>query len=83
MPALKGNQLNTRDLFFYRSYEDQYAAIISGNWKLIKYRSGKFELFNVVEDISEKQNRIGEDLAIEKELKIKLEKWETEAVPNY
>lgn len=83
MPALKGNQLNTRDLFFYRSYEDQYAAIISGDWKLIKYRSGKFELFNVIEDISEKQNRIGKDLAIEKELKIKLEKWESEAVPTY
>ncbi|WP_373521873.1 sulfatase [Aquiflexum sp.] len=83
MPALIGKPLETRDLFFYRSYEDQYAAIISGDWKLIKYRSGKFELFNVGQDISEQQNRIGENLAIEKELKNKLEKWESEAVPTY
>lgn len=83
MPALKGSQLRKRDLFFYRSYEDQYAAIISGEWKLIKYRSGKFELFNVVQDISEQNNRIGEELKIEKELKKRLENWESEAVPTY
>lgn len=83
MPEMKGKKLKTRDLFFYRSYEDQYAAVISGDWKLIKYRSGKYELFNVVEDISEKNDLIGKHLSMEKKLKKKLEKWEKRAVPVY
>ncbi|WP_242083262.1 sulfatase [Aestuariivivens sediminis] len=83
LSELKGEKLKPRDLYFYRSYEDQYAAILSGNWKLIKYRSGKYELFNVVEDVSEKKNLIGKDLPIEKKLKRKLYKWEKRAVPVY
>ncbi|MFH6772943.1 sulfatase [Gaetbulibacter aestuarii] len=83
MPEIDGEKLKSRDLFFYRSYEDQYAAIMSGAWKLIKYRSGSFKLFNVVTDISEKNNLIGKGLAIEKKLKRKLEKWEKRAVPVY
>ncbi|WP_242120542.1 sulfatase [Aestuariivivens sediminicola] len=83
MPELKGKKLNSRDLFFYRSYEDQYAAILSGAWKLIKYRSGTYELFNVADDISEHTNQIGTGLPIEKTLKNKLKKWETRAVPTY
>lgn len=83
LPEMKGKKLKSRNLFFYRSYEDQYTAIISGDWKLVKYRSGKFQLFNVGEDISEKNNRIGENLLIEKKLKKKLWKWEQRAVPVY
>ena len=83
MPELKGEKLKSRDLYFYRSYEDQYAAIMSGNWKLIKYRSGKYDLFNVVQDISERNNLIGQDFSIEKKLKRKLKKWEKRAVPSY
>lgn len=83
LPELKGKQLKPRDLFFFRSYEDQYAAVMSGDWKLIKYRSDNYELFNVKEDISESQNRISSGLAIEKKLKRKLSKWEQEAVPVY
>ncbi|MFH6767193.1 sulfatase [Gaetbulibacter aquiaggeris] len=83
LPEMKGEKLRSRDLYFYRSYEDQYAAIMSGNWKLIKYRSGKYELFNVVQDVSENNNLIGKDLSIEKKLKRKLKKWEKRAVPVY
>ncbi|GAA4814014.1 sulfatase [Litoribaculum gwangyangense] len=83
LPELKGTKLKPRNLFFYRSYEDQYAAIISGEWKLIKYRSGKYELFNVVQDVSEKNNLTGKDLSIEKKLKRKIKKWEKRAVPVY
>jgi arylsulfatase A-like enzyme len=83
LPEMKGRKLKSRDLFFYRSYEDQYAAVLSGDWKLIKYRSGKYKLFNVDKDISEKNDLIGKDLSIEKKLKRKLRKWEKRAVPVY
>ena len=47
VPVLKGKKLKDRDLFMFRSYEDQNAAIINGEWKLIKYRSGKVQLYNI------------------------------------
>jgi len=83
MPILKGGTLENRKLFFFRSYEDQYAAVIDGDWKLIKYHSGLFHLFNVKEDISEQNDLI--DVNIEKgnELKKAIAEWEKEAVPVY
>lgn len=81
MPLLKGEDFPERDLFFFRSYEDQYAAIISGDWKLIKYHNGQPQLYNVKEDMGEVSNLIYNRPGIAKELKMKLEAWETEAVP--
>jgi arylsulfatase A-like enzyme len=83
MPILNGGSMEARNLYFFRSYEDQYAAVINGAWKLVKYHSGKYELFNVVEDISEQNNLIGKNLEQENQLKMQLEKWELEAVPTY
>ena len=83
MPILKGNTIEERSLYFFRSYEDQYAAVLSGDWKLIKYHSGKFQLFNVTKDISEQKNLIGTGLAIENQLKTNIAAWEAEAVPEY
>ncbi|MBJ7881564.1 sulfatase [Gelidibacter salicanalis] len=83
MPILKGKDLEPRNLYFFRSYEDQYAAVISGDWKLVKYHSGKFQLFNVTKDISEQNDLIGTGLKIEKTLKSDLLNWEKEAVPIY
>lgn len=81
LPILKGKSIKTRNLYFFRSYEDQYAAIISGEWKLIKYHSGKFHLFNVVKDISEQHDLIGKGLEIETKLKKEIAAWEQQAVP--
>lgn len=83
MPILKGKDLEPRNLYFFRSYEDQYAAVISGDWKLVKYHSGKFQLFNVTKDISEQNDLIGTGLKIESTLKSDLLNWEKEAVPIY
>ena len=83
MPLLKGETIAKRNLYFFRSYEDQYAAIISGDWKLVKYHSGKFQLFNVTEDISEQNDLIGTNLEIENVLKNEIAAWEKEAVPTY
>ncbi len=83
MPIIKGGTLAKRNLYFFRSYEDQYASVISGDWKLVKYHSGKFELFNVRDDISEQHNLIGENLEQESTLKKELAAWEAEAVPAF
>ncbi|MBD0777526.1 sulfatase [Maribacter sp. ANRC-HE7] len=83
LPILQGNDIEKRNLYFFRSYEDQYAAVISGDWKLIKYHSGKFHLFNVVKDISEQDDLIGTGLEIETKLKKEIAAWEEEAVPTY
>jgi arylsulfatase A-like enzyme len=40
-------------LFLERHYEDQYAAVVAGDWKLVAYWSGKRELYNVTDDPSE------------------------------
>lgn len=83
MPLLKGNNIEKRNLYFFRSYEDQYAAVISGDWKLVKYHSGKFQLFNVTKDISEQNDLIGTGLEIEETLKQDIANWEKEAVPTF
>lgn len=83
MPLLKSGKIKKRELYFFRSYEDQYAAVICGDWKLVKYHSGKFQLFNVAEDISESNDRIGQGIKEERVLKRKILKWEKEAVPAF
>lgn len=83
MPLIKGETIKKRNLYFFRSYEDQYASVVSGDWKLIKYHSGKYQLYNVVKDISEANNLVDVELAIAEKMKKDLLKWEKEAVPAY
>jgi len=83
MPLLKGQKMDSRNLYFFRSYEDQYTSIISGDWKLVKYHSGKFQLFKVSEDISEENNLIRSDIEKAESLKSELQAWEQEAVPMF
>ncbi|NND09243.1 MAG: sulfatase [Saprospiraceae bacterium] len=83
LPVLNGKKMRKRDLFFFRSYEDQYAAIISGDWKLIKYHSGKFELFNISTDIAEAKNLIGQRYRQEVTLKKRLSRWEKVATADH
>lgn len=83
LPLLKGGTLAHRNLYFFRSYEDQYAAVISGHWKLIKYHSGNNKLFDLRIDIGEQKNRIEEYPEKTKVLMKDLERWEREAVPRF
>ncbi|MDC0176666.1 sulfatase [Polaribacter sp.] len=83
LPILKGKTIEHRQLYFFRSYEDQYAAVMDGDFKLIKYHSGKYQLFNVAKDINEQNDLIGTGLEIEKKLIVDIAKWEKEAVPAY
>ena len=43
-------------LFGYRAYEDLYISVREGDWKLMGYRSGRLELYNLAEDIKEVYN---------------------------
>lgn len=83
LPLLSGGSLQERNLYFFRSYEDQYAAVLSDNWKLIKYRSGYFELYNLETDIAEATNLYEIETQKAEKLKKDLEAWEKEAVPEY
>ncbi len=80
MPILEGGDLKDRNLFFFRSYEDQYAAVMNGDWKLIKYHSGLYKLFNVSVDEGEQKDLIKVELKKAKQLKKALQKWEKEAI---
>lgn len=82
MPVLKGGKLKQRDLFMHRSYEDQNAAIINGDWKLIYYRSGKTELYNIKEDISETTNLMKVYPEMGEKMLKRLLKWKEEATPK-
>lgn len=82
IPVLKGKKLKKRDLFLHRSYEDQNAAIIDGDWKLIKYRSGKLQLYNIKNDIGETTNLITVYPRIVKRMLLRLEDWQERATPR-
>ena len=86
MPILRGNttkKLAKRSLFGFRSYEDQYCSIVSGDWKIIKYHSAKHELYHIKNDTGEQNNLIDREIKIAKKLKKKLVKWEKKAVPKF
>lgn len=80
LPVLKGKKMPERNLYFFRSYEDQYAAVISGDWKLVKYHSGQFTFFNVKNDIGEQHNLIADNLPQAEKLKKDLANWENEVL---
>jgi len=82
MPIFEGKKMKERNLYFFRSYEDQYAAVLLGDWKLIKYHSGKFELFNLKNDIGEEENLIEKEIERASHMQKDLAKWEQEALKN-
>ena len=83
VPTLKGKRLKERNLFMHRSYEDQNSAVIRGDWKLIRYRSGKVELFNLKVDEGESSNVAERFPERTRKLLRILEKWQREATPGY
>jgi arylsulfatase A-like enzyme len=77
VPVLKGRGgLGRKEIILYRSYEDQYAAVRSGRWKLIAYRSGRTELFDLGDDLGEKNDLCATHPDRAAELKASLRAWE-------
>ncbi|QGJ68515.1 Choline-sulfatase [Planctomycetales bacterium 10988] len=67
-----------KPLFGYRAYEDLYASVRQGKWKLLAYRSGTVKLYNIAEDIGETNDLAAAQPAIVKKLTQKLVRWERE-----
>ena len=75
--TIKNNDILKREpIFGYRAYEDLYVSVRDGDWKLLAYRSGKLELFNISLDIKEENNLSEEKPEIVNELVAKLIEWE-------
>jgi len=56
-PLLTGKDRIEREaLFLERHYEDQYAAVVARDWKLVAYWSGIRELYNLADDPSENRD---------------------------
>ena len=65
-----------KPVFGYRAYEDLYASVRSGDWKLLAYRSGMLKLYNVAEDIEERNDLASSHAAKVRELAEQLRAWE-------
>ncbi|NDV61542.1 sulfatase [Puniceicoccales bacterium CK1056] len=67
-----------RPIFGYRAYEDLYASVRNGDWKLLGYRSGKLELYKIDTDIGESSDVSSEFPGRTEEMKAMLVDWERE-----
>jgi arylsulfatase A-like enzyme len=78
LSTIKQNNVLQRGepLFGYRAYEDLYASVREGDWKLAAYRSGTTMLFNIKQDIGEKNDVSAQHPDIVSTLKAKLVDWE-------
>jgi arylsulfatase A-like enzyme len=65
-------------IYGYRAYEDLYASLREGDWKLLGYRSGELHLYNVVRDRSELHDLAESHPEKVLELVEKLKAWEIE-----
>ncbi|MFD2257730.1 sulfatase [Luteolibacter algae] len=63
-------------IYGYRAYEDLYASVREGDWKLLAYRSGKVKLYNIAKDISEEKDLATSNPEKAEELRKKLATWE-------
>lgn len=65
-------------LFGYRAYQDLYATVREGDWKLAAFRSGNAKLYNIADDISESTDVSRHHEEKVNELVKKLTTWEKE-----
>lgn len=77
-PILSGKQSLNRlePIYGYRAYENLYATVRDGDWKLIAYRDGPLKLFNIAKDISETTNLAADQPERTADLAAKLAAWE-------
>jgi arylsulfatase A-like enzyme len=84
LPLLNGGKLKRKPIFWhYPHYSNQggapAGAVREGDWKLIEwYEDGNLELFNLREDIGEKNNLAAANPGKVKELRKKLIVWSKE-----
>lgn len=78
VPILRSNATLSRKepLFGYRAYEDLYASVRLGDWKLLAWRSGSVRLYNIARDIAEEHDLAASHPDKVAELKARLAAWE-------
>jgi arylsulfatase A-like enzyme len=72
----KNNYLKREAIYGYRAYEDLYVSAREGDWKLLAYRSGKIELYNIAKDEKETNDVSKQQPKIVKKMLDNLKKWE-------
>lgn len=79
-PILRDNSVLQRGapIFAYRAYQDLYASVREGPWKLLAYRSGKVNLYHVQQDRYEQDDLAKSKPGKVKALVEKLVAWERE-----
>ncbi len=76
LPLLRETGSLPRDtLYLYRHYEDLYAAVLQGDWKLIASWKGNHQLYNLAADPWEQTDLASREPARVKELAAKLDAW--------
>ncbi|MFR9587746.1 MAG: sulfatase/phosphatase domain-containing protein, partial [Rikenellaceae bacterium] len=83
LPLLKGKTIKDRNIYMWRSYHDQYAALICGDWKIIKWFTGKYQMYNLRSDIGETTDLQNVETKRFEKMKKELWAWEQEAIPAY
>ncbi len=80
LETIKENSELIRDepIYGYRAYEDLYASVRKGDWKLLAYRSGILKLYNIEQDIKEQNDLAKTHPDIVERLCAKLKTWEKE-----
>ena len=78
VPTIRGNGVleRGRPIFGYRAYEDLYASVREGEWKLVAYRNGQIKLYNIASDLGEKNNIATKHPKIVNKLRSELIEWE-------
>jgi arylsulfatase A-like enzyme len=77
LPALLGRGGVARErLISYRSYDNQYAAVVEGPWKLLAHRDGHHELYHVLNDTAERSDRAAAEPELTRRLAQHLAAWE-------
>ncbi len=77
LPVLLGRGGVARErLISYRSYDNQYAAVVEGPWKLIAHRDGHHELYHVLNDTAECSDRAAAEPQLTRRLTQYLADWE-------
>jgi arylsulfatase A-like enzyme len=67
-----------KSVFGYRAYEDLYVSVRNGDWKLLAFRSGKTELYDIAKDKEEQNEVSNQNPEKVKELVDELKEWEKE-----
>ena len=78
-PLLAGSgRIDREALFLERHYEDQYAAVVAGDWKLVAYWSGARELFDLGSDPQEARDLSSLDPGRVRHLSQLLARWRSD-----